>query len=146
MSALLSAFGIDWRLLIINMVNFGLLLLALWYFLYAPLMRMLDERRQKVAKGMHDAEESERILKDVAGKRSDMLSEAGKEADDLVAQSRAAAAKKERDIIAASEARAEGVLRDAQVQAQELKATAIAESKQEVAKLVVLGMEKVFKQ
>ena len=47
MGQVLAAFGIDWRLLLINSINFGLLLLALWYFLYGPLMKMLEEAPQK---------------------------------------------------------------------------------------------------
>ena len=50
MAQVLSTFGIDWRLLIVNAVNFALVLLALWYFLYAPVMRMLESRRERVAK------------------------------------------------------------------------------------------------
>ena len=144
MSELLSAFGIDWRLLVINMINFGLLLAALWYFLYGPLMRLLEERRAKVAQGVADAAAAAQQLREIEGSRAEALAVAGKEADAIVDAARAEGAKKERELLGKGEAAATTLLRDAEAQAAELKARAIEESKQEVAKLIVLGMEKAM--
>lgn len=145
MEAVLTTFGIDWRLLLVNAVNFGLLMLALWYFLYEPVARMLEERRQKVAKGVADAQAAERALGEMAAERSATLARAGKEADEILSSARASGAKKERDLIDRAQASAEAALKEAELQARELKARAVAESKQEVAKLIVLGMEKIAK-
>ena len=143
MSAVLSTFGIDWRLLLVNAVNFGLLVFALWYFLYGPVMKMLEERRKKVADGVRDAESAKHTLQEIEGSRREVLAHAGKEADSIVAEARAAAAQKEREILGAGEASANVLIKDAEARAEELKARAIEESKQEVAKLIVLGMQKV---
>ncbi len=143
MEQVFAAFGIDWRLLIINAVNFALLLVALWYFLYGPLTRMLETRREKLAQGVHDAEEAARQLSEIKDSRAEMLASAGREADTVLALARSAATQKEHELKAAGEAAAERAVAEARVQAQELKAQALAESKQEVAKLIVLGMEKM---
>ena len=144
MSAILTTFGIDWRLLLINALNFGLLLLGLWYFLYTPLMRMLEERRAKVAKGVEDAQAAAVSLKEIEGTRASTLAHAGKEADEVLAKARSAGQAKEREMLAHAEAAAASVVKEAEAQAAEAKARAIAESKQEVAKLIVLGMEKAM--
>ena len=49
--------GIDWRLLIAQLVNFLILVLILYKFLYKPLLKMLDERREKIEKGLRDADQ-----------------------------------------------------------------------------------------
>lgn len=144
MSAILQAFGIDWRLLIVNTVNFGLLLLALWYFLYAPLTRTIEERRRKVAQGVTDAETAEARLAEIEASRATMLAEAGKEADDLLARTRKAAAEKEREMLASGESAASRIVREAETQAEELKKRALHETKDEVARLIVLGVEKTL--
>lgn len=144
MGAVLQTFGVDWRLLLINAVNFGLLLFLLGYYVYGPLTRALEERRQRVAQGVRDAEESTRKLAEIAASRGEILAKAGQEADEVLRKSRAAAQEKEREIVAAGEAAASTTLREASAQAQELKSQAIEESKQEVAKLVVLGVEKMM--
>lgn len=145
MESILHTFGIDWRLLAINMVNFGLLMLGLWYFLYGPIMRMLEERRQKVQKGVEDAEAASAARQEIEGERSAVLSAAAAQADETLAHARAAAAARERELVDEAARRAEAIVAQAEAQAKEEKAKAIAESREEVAKLIVLGMEKVLK-
>src|SRR3989338_732847 len=145
MSQVLSVFGIDWRLLLINAVNFGLVLLALWYFLYAPVLKMLEERRKKVSDGVRDAESAKRELDEIEKSRAAVLAAAGRDADALAAAARAAGAQKERELVQKGEAAAATLVRDAAAQAAEMKVRSIEESKQEVAKLIVLGMETAFK-
>lgn len=142
MESILGVFGIDWKLLLIQAVNFGLLMAALTYFLYGPIMRMLEERRQKVADGVRDAEAAARTRQEVENSRGDILAKAGKEADEALRAARATAVKKEKEILGAGEAAAASMLKDADAQAQEMKAQALRESKEEVAKLIVLGIEK----
>lgn len=143
MEAILTTFGIDWRLLLINAINFGLLLLLLWYFLYGPVLKMLEDRRRKVEQGVRDAESAKQALAQIEASRSALLAEAGKEGDAVLAAARNAAAAKEHELLAQSEETAASIVEDAQTAAAELKAQALAESKEEVAKLIVLGMEKI---
>ena len=142
MSAIIEAFGIDWRLLVINAVNFGLLLGVLWYFLYAPLMKIIEERRAKVVAGVRDAEAATEHLRQIDASRSVLLASAGKEADDVLAKAREAGIVKQRELAALGEATAARLLAEAELQAREAKERALAESKHEVAKLIVLGIEK----
>ena len=144
MSAVFAAFGIDWRLLLIDSINFGVLVLALWYFLYAPLTKVLETRRQKVAQGVHDAEAAQIKLREIEEAKSGILADAGEEADALLKKARIAAQEKERTMLAAAEAAATRTTKEAESRAAELKAQALEESKQEVAKLVVLGMERAM--
>ena len=144
MSEILTTFGIDWRLLFINAFNFALVLLALWYFLYTPVMRLLEERRQKVSDGVKNAEAAAVRLAEIEASRAAVLGRAGYEADEVISHARAAAREKERETLAAAEAAAAALVAEAEVEARELKEQALAESRNEVAKLVVLGIEKTF--
>jgi len=121
-------------------------MLALWYFLYGPLTKMLEDRRQKVIQGVEDAEAAALRLSEIETAKTGIMAAAGAEADEVLKKARAAGIEKERAIVAASEAAAARAIKEAEVQAAELKAQALQESKQEVAKLVVLGMEKLAQQ
>lgn len=145
MESVLTTFGIDWRLLLINIGNFALLLAGLWYFMYGPVMHMLEERRQKVVKGVEDAEAATRARQQIEGERSGVLAKAAQEADEALARARAAAAARERELVDEAARRAESIVAQAEAQAKEEKARAITESRDEVAKLIVLGMEKALK-
>ncbi len=144
MEAILSTFGIDWRLLLIDAVNFGLLLVGLTYFLYKPVLNMLEERRQKMARGVEAAQKAQERLSEVESERVGTLREAALEADELVARARAAAARVAAEQLAEAQVRAQSVLEEAQASALELKRESLEESKREAAKLIVLGMEKLM--
>jgi len=142
MGQFLTAFGIDWRLLLINVVNFCILLFGLYYFLYGPLLRVLEERRKKVMQGVEDSEAATARLKEIESTKASMLAKAGKEADDVLLNARQNATEKGREMLAQSEAAAQSLLSEAEAQAKAMKQEAIEESKAEVAKLIVLGMER----
>ncbi|MES2202768.1 MAG: ATP synthase F0 subunit B [Patescibacteria group bacterium] len=142
MEAILTTFGIDWHLLLINAINFGLLLAGLTYFLYKPILGMLEERRKKVAEGVLAAAAAEERLAQTEGERTQKLAVAGREADEILAAARKAGEARELALQARGEAAAAQAVVEAQMQAQELKERALRESKEEVAKLIVLGIEK----
>ena len=142
MESILSTFGIDWHLLLVNVINFGLLLVGLTYFLYKPILKMLGERRKQVAEGVEAAQASQMRLSEIESTRMTKLAEAGRQADDLVAAARKAGSDRERELVAAGEAAAVALRAEAEGEAKEMKEKAIAESRAEVAKLIVLGIEK----
>lgn len=145
MESILHTFGIDWRLLLVNALNFGLLLAALSYFLYKPILKMLEERRAHIAAGVAASNEAKERLAKVEETRQETLQAAAREADELLSAARLAGSAREAELAAAGERRATAALAEAELRAKELKERALQESKEEVAKLIVLGIEKAAK-
>jgi len=146
MSALFETFGIDWHLLLIQAVNFGLLLVALSYFLYKPVLRIIDERREKVAEGVRLAESATRRLAEANEEGDKLVGEAAKKAEVLAASSRASAEQKGVGILKDAQTRAEAVLAEAQVRAEEVKRQTIASSEREIARAAMLAAEKLLRE
>lgn len=84
MEALLEALGIDWKLLIAQGVNFFILLVALRYFLYKPLVGIMEERRKRIEEGLTDAAKAKTDLERVHVLRSEVISRAEVEAVQLL--------------------------------------------------------------
>lgn len=145
MDALLEAFGIDWKLLLIQAVNFGVLLAALTYFLYKPTMRVLDERRAKVAKGVEDAEAAEVKLREADSVAAGVLKSAEGEAEGIVSSARETASAEKARIVKEAEERAVAVASDAEARAKEAAARTLRESEKEIARLAVLAAEKAMR-
>lgn len=146
MEALFSAFGIDWRLLLIQAVNFGVLLFVLTYFLYRPILRIIDERREKVAEGVRTAEAAQRKLEDAKKESDEMVGGAAREAEQLVAAARSRADEKGSEIVRQAESRAQSVLKDAEAKAEEAKRLALQESSKEIARAAMLAAEKILRE
>ncbi len=145
MEQLIEAFGIDVRLVIIQAVNFGLLMVVLTYFLYTPVLKLLRERQEKIAQSLKDAEAASKAREDAEAEKRSIVAAANQEA--VAMAERAALHAKEK----ATAIEAEAVLKAAQAKAaaetaaEELKARALKESEAEIAKLAILAAEKVLR-
>lgn len=53
---LLTNLGIDWRLLIAQLINFAVLLAVLYKFLYQPVLKLLHDRTARIEEGLKNAE------------------------------------------------------------------------------------------
>lgn len=146
MESLLDAFGIDWKLLLAQLVNFGVLFVALTWLLYKPVMKTLDERAAKIAQGVEDAELASRKAANADEEASKVVKGAESEAEGIVASARDLAGTEKSRIVKEAEARAAQVAADAEARAQETAAKALRESEREVARLAVLAAEKVLRQ
>ncbi|PIR84096.1 ATP synthase F0 subunit B [Candidatus Kaiserbacteria bacterium CG10_big_fil_rev_8_21_14_0_10_51_14] len=144
MSELFAAFGIDWKLLIVQAFNFGLLLLVLWYFLYRPVLKLIDDRQKKIAEGVRTAEAADSKLADAKSESEGIVGSAAREAETILATARTRADEKGTEILRTAEARAAGVLKDAADRAEEARRQALKESEREVARAAMLAAEKIL--
>ena len=144
MQQLFAAFGINWKLLLIQGINFGVLLIVLSYFLYRPLMKVIDERRAKIAEGVRAAEAAASRLADAKVEGDSIVGAGAKQAEELVASARMRAGEKELELVSLAESKAEAIMRDAQARAEESKRMALQESQKEIARAAMLAAEKIL--
>ena len=144
MQQLFAAFGINWKLLIIQGINFSVLLAILSYFLYRPLMKVIDERREKIAEGVRAAEAASGRLADAKTESDNIVGAGTRHAEELVALARTRAGEKEAELVGAAQMKADAVMRDAQARAEESKRTAMQESHKEIARAAMLAAEKIL--
>ena len=145
MSELFAAFGINWKLLLVQAFNFGLLLLALWYFLYTPVLKMIDDRREKIAEGVQNAEAAARRLAEAKMEGEGIVGAASREAEGIVAVARSRAEEKADEIVKEAGSRAEAALKDAAARAEEAKRQALKGSEREIARAAMLAAEKILR-
>ena len=146
MEQILSVFGIEWELLIAQVVNFGLLVLGLTYFLYKPVMAMLAKRAELIAKGVRDAEDASRAKTEIESEKSGILSQAQVEANDIVRRAEEEGKRERAETVKSAQARAESLLAEAKLQAEEFAREAMKKSEKEIARTAVLAAEKILKE
>ena len=144
MTALFDAFGIKGSLLLAQAVNFAIVLLALWYFLYKPIGKVLAERQQLVAKGVEDAEEAREKLAQADTEAASRVGAADVEAEGIVKSARSEAAEERAKMLRDAEARAVQVAKDADARAAETAARQRRESEKDIARLSILAAEKII--
>lgn len=124
MSELLHNFGVDWRLLLAQAVNFFLLLAVLWRFAYQPILGIFRQRREDIAKGLADAREAGEHLAKVEQIGEQKLNAARADALGIVNQAEALGKQRKEEIIAEAAQKSEAVLADARRAAGEEQAKA----------------------
>ncbi|MDD5489734.1 MAG: F0F1 ATP synthase subunit B [Candidatus Moranbacteria bacterium] len=144
MSELLTKLGIDWKLLIAQIVNFLVLLFILWKFAYGPVLAMLEKRQKKIEKGLADADEAHKKLAESEEKQKQILRKAREDAKGIVENARLQAEKSKAEIAVEAKAQAEKIISGARIEIETEKAKSIAEIKSEIGGLVVAATEKII--
>ena len=81
-------FGVQPILLLAQIINFVILLCILKRFLYKPILKMLEERRDKIETSMKQAEEIQKRFDEVATKQGELLTQAKGEASKIVEEAK----------------------------------------------------------
>ncbi|SRR6266481_6708779 len=142
MSALLTQLGINWKLLLAQGINFGLLVVVLTLFVYRPLLKLMKERREKIEFGLKGAEEAAKRLVEIEVLKAEKLKAADKTALGIVSAAEDDAKHKAQGILADASKRAESVIADAKVLAERKEKENFAELERRAAELVKAALLK----
>jgi len=116
----LEQLGINPIFLLSQIVNFAILAFLLRRFAYTPILNALDQRRERIEKGLEDARLAEEARANAESERQQILDQARAEAQGVVAEANQR-----------GELQAAKIVEDAQTQAQAIREEARAEAQAE---------------
>ena len=142
----LGTFGISLQLFIAQLVNFGVVLLVLWKWVYKPLLKVMEERTNKIETSLKQADkiEQDRIAADE--KVLEQLNTAKEEGRAIIAEAQEKAVVLAEKHKVKTQAEVEAVVAQAKAQIASDREQMIADLKVEAGKLVADAAEKVLKQ
>lgn len=138
--------GIDWKLLLAQAVNFGILFWVLRRFAYKPMLDFLESRSARIDKGLKDAEAAQSKLASMEEKEKQVLVDARNEARSIITLAETSAKKRDADRMKETEEKTKRFLDDARMKIEEEKQKILMEAKQEIAEIVSLSVEKILKE
>ncbi|MDP2676769.1 MAG: F0F1 ATP synthase subunit B [bacterium] len=121
MNEFIHNFGIDWKLLLAQAINFTILLFLLKKFAFGPLMKMLKTRREEIEKGITLTRDAEITMKRVNEDREEVLLGARGEALGIIQKAEEDASEKRVGIVQGAEHQAEKMLDEAKRRLEEEK-------------------------
>ena len=136
-------FGVNWHLLISQMISFIIVAALLQKFAYKPILKVLEERRQTIRQGLENAEKIKRQLAESETRYSEILNKANVEAQKMIDEARASAS------VIADRKQQQAISEAEQIIAKAREATMLehdrilSELKREVGRLVVDTTAKV---
>jgi len=136
-------FGVNWEHFFAQALSFCIVAFLLHRFAYKPILGVLEERRGRIAESLANAERIKAELAKTEATRQEVLAKAGAQADRLIEEARAAAARVLEVETQQAIAAAERILARAREAAAQDHARMLAELRAEVGRLVVDTTAKV---
>ncbi len=130
-------FGLDWPHFIAQVISFCVVAFLLRKFAYRPILAMLDKRRERVEESMANADKIQSELTKTDAARLEVMSQANAQANKMIEEARAAAARVQEQETQKAVAAAEQIITKAREAAAADHARMLAELRQEVGRLVV---------
>lgn len=139
-----SALGIDWQILIFQIIAFLLLVWLLGKFVYPWLMKSVDERQEAIEESVKAAKAAEEKAETAQDEIAKMLKEARKEAKDIVATAKDEATAMVEASDKKAKTRSEKIVADAHDQIEKDVIAARKALHNDTIELVALATEKVI--
>lgn len=84
----MSALGVTWQQLLVQLFAFIVFIILFWKFALGPILRMLDTRQERIRDGIEAADRMQRELAATQAKNVEVLNEARREAQQILAAAR----------------------------------------------------------
>ncbi len=140
----LARLGVDWRLLLAQLVNFGLVLFVMWKWIYRPLLKVMDERTSRIEKSLKDADTAAADREIALAERDAIVTEARSKARGIIEEAEQLAKESREENVGKTRLEVEEIVKRGKEQLKADQATMVAEAKAEIAGAVMAVAEKVI--
>jgi F-type H+-transporting ATPase subunit b len=139
----IGALGVNLKLFLAQLVNFGVLVFVMWKWVYGPLMKKMDERTKKIQDGLDFAKQATEQLNDAEAERTKTMRQAKAEAYTLMEDAAAKAESYRKEKVAQTGVEIERMVDDAKVRLSQERDATYESLKTEIAGLVALATKKI---
>ncbi|OGE83400.1 MAG: ATP synthase F0 subunit B [Candidatus Colwellbacteria bacterium RIFCSPLOWO2_01_FULL_48_10] len=144
MNEILDKFGVDWKLLLAQGINFFILFFILKKFVYGPIVSILRKRKTDIEKGIDFTRLAEENLKNADETKSATIKDAKDKALSIVAQAEASADLRKAEMLKDAAAKRDNVVAEARTIIDEHKGKMIEGAYSEAEGFLRLALEKVL--
>lgn len=141
---LLAKLGINWQLLIAQVVNFLIVVGVLGFFLYKPILNLLDARTERIRKAMEDAKHIENEMKELEARREEEMKKLDRESGEYFERIRKQAVVLQEEMLASAKKEAEATLKNALKRIDEERRLMMEEVLRTVNSVVIRMTEKLL--
>ncbi len=128
-----------------QLLNFTLVLLVMWYFVYRPLVKKMDERSQKIEEGLAFAKQATARLDEAIQEKDQIVHQARTEARAVIEEATAKAEVLRQEKMNQAKAEIEKVIVEAKEQIKQERTAAFDALKGDMANLVSAALTKIVK-
>jgi len=135
--------GINLGFLLFQLFNFGLIFFLLARFVWPRVLRTLDERQERIAKGLEDARAAEEARANAERERDQILAQARSEGQRLLEEARQRGDEQVKTMAREATQDAEERRTQARTQAEEERNRILSESREQIVALAMAAAQRV---
>ncbi len=140
----MEALGLNLGFLISQIANFVLLLILLRVFLYKRILKMLDDRRQRIAQSLEDAEKAAETRQKAEEEYRKQSEEMAQERERLMVDMTAEVARQREQLLAQAQKEAEAIRADARAQLDVERQRMLKDLRGQVGSLAIAAANKLI--
>jgi F-type H+-transporting ATPase subunit b len=144
-SGFIGTLGLNWKLFLAQLVNFAIVLFILWRWVFKPVVRALESRRQKIENSVKQAEDIEKRVYEFEASQEERLKKAYAEAEEILKKAASSAEQSRKETLEVARAEAEKILSDMKSAIAAEKEQMLQEVREELATLTVMATEKILR-
>lgn len=140
----LGNLGINLSYLVVQILNFFIVMLIMSFWAYKPILKILDERSSKIAQSLEHAREAAEARDNAQSESEKIISEAQVEGASIVAEATQRAEKAASEIQKSVEQERAQLLEQAQEAAQQYKENVLLDIRPQVAAMAIAAANKII--
>jgi F-type H+-transporting ATPase subunit b len=140
----LGTLGINGPFLLSQIVNFLILFGALYFLLWKPMLKMLSERKQRIAQGLEDAEQARRDRERAQAEYEERIKQAEQEREAILARAAGEGEQARAEALAQARAQAERVVAEGKEAVERERQRMLADLRGQVAALSIAAANKLI--
>jgi F-type H+-transporting ATPase subunit b len=144
MESIISTFHIDWKIIIAQAVNFGVVFVVLYIFALKPLSKLMKERSEKIDKGIADAKANAEMLEKTNTEYEKALAKARAEANAIFQEGKKEAEAKKAVMLDDAKKQVAEIIENGRKTLESEKAQMVEEAKKDITTLATLAAEKIL--
>jgi F-type H+-transporting ATPase subunit b len=144
MDSIINTFHIDWKIMIAQVLNFGVVFVVLYLFALKPLVRIMKERTEKIEKGIKDAKENSEVLNNTKIEYENVINKAKNEAHLMFQEGKKEAENKKNQIIEEAKKEVSSIIENGKKTLENEKIKMMSETKGEIVSLAIKITEKII--
>lgn len=144
MESIINTFHIDFKIIIAQIFNFGIVFAVLYLYALKPLNKLMKERGEKIEKGIKDAKSNAEILSNTKSEYDEMMTKARNEAHKIFQEGKKEAEDKKALMLQNAKDEVALMIETGKKNLENEKIKMVAEAKEEITSLSVKIAEKIL--
>ena len=144
-TGVVGMFGLNWKLLLAQLINFGIILFVLWKWVFGPVTKGLADRTAKIEGSLVEAQRITEERQTFDSWKQGEIAQVRQEAAGIITQAKSEAEKLRSDMLAQTKIDQDKIAQQMRGQLEQEKKAILQEAKVEIADIIVTASESILK-